>query len=976
MAKQELDSSKFVYFFMFFIALIGLQLSLSERAQASLFAQEDLHTYKHSVKTAQGLVQIHFHYHSKERAILPKFTKFLEADVAKLTEYFAYAPKDIVHVVFNGKNKIANGFETNFPRNLIVLNLHVPMQEDHLQSMDDWWRGLLFHEMVHMVHLERTDELSAVVEKIFGTVGKIIPADVPRWFTEGVAVWAESHFLAGGRLKHLALDSELYDFILKNKSRLTIDRLDEPGLYPHGALAYWIGGHFLAFLEQKRPTTVSCLVRENAHHAMFRLNLTFDRCLGQKVAPLFAEFLDDFVGKRAASGRASAIKNEFKAQRLASIFGKVDLEKGMTFLGDNMYVVEKKPREEALVMYDLVDKVGHLKKFSAPIVRLPFQARNHGVDKNDHDTEDELLVSFTLDPERRNESQHFYSVGAETFSTRELNIPVQSVEHVIALNHQNVYTWSFEKFKWVMRSFVLENGAFREKFKFEFPDYLAIKGVYKLEQKIILKMRHYKKEEELLAEWPLALDASAAPLEKLKVLYRSKFPFEVTWQAPNELGFKSYQKSNDSKWQIIQATPQGYHWWNFDAALLPKEVSRVYFSDQFVALYAGEFFIWDKKQWDEKWQNKELAFEEVHFNTEEPLLLNEFSSSTELAALKEKEKRYLTLSHFKPHYWFLNFDTGSGLSNIGASTSFSDPMDIHRFSLYGHSYFEHSIFGGGGSYAYAEGDYVFQMAFDKGYSAQSSSLANDLASDAKLSLSLTREFYRNQWSFFPSIVFGSQQIKDFISQRKNLFFGASFNAQYSALTRENVLSAMSFYLRTVSDQIEGYNPILNLQSSAQIKWRLRPSLTMENFLSYGNLFKSDYSRGVLYAGGGDSFDRTRLFGFYPIAYGDAFGNVVKTFRTKFDYLIMDIYKGNDLYPFFVRDWSLQFGSEWLSTDRIYSDQKRLSDKTLQSYFMGSKFALTLFYHLPANLELLASSFKKQSGENHLVFNLNLNLGGL
>ena len=110
----------------------------------------------------------------------------------------------------------------------------------------------MLHELVHIIHMDQTRGVLKGLRTIFGAVGKL-GGITPRWFTEGVATWAETNFTIGGRLRNKVLAMELKYLILRDDFCNSIDCLDEPGEYPHGRNSYWMGAYFLKSLEISKP---------------------------------------------------------------------------------------------------------------------------------------------------------------------------------------------------------------------------------------------------------------------------------------------------------------------------------------------------------------------------------------------------------------------------------------------------------------------------------------------------------------------------------------------------------------------------------------------------------------------------------------------------------------------------------------------------------------------------------------------------
>ena len=178
--------------------------------------------------------------------------------------------------------RLTNGNARTFPTDIINLYKFPPSNNEHLVIMEDWLTGLIFHEYVHVTHLDQTRDFLELGRNIFGSIAKFPVMVVPRWFTEGIAVWAESHLSKNGRLSNPLFRKELLIQFLRADYCKTIDCLDEPGLYPNGSLAYWAGAHFMEYMEEKKPGTIKCLVEENSSKIPFLLSVFTSEATGSQ----------------------------------------------------------------------------------------------------------------------------------------------------------------------------------------------------------------------------------------------------------------------------------------------------------------------------------------------------------------------------------------------------------------------------------------------------------------------------------------------------------------------------------------------------------------------------------------------------------------------------------------------------------------------------------------------------------------------
>ncbi len=227
------------------------------------------------------------HYSQDLSSLVKEIKSFANDFVPKVNDYFGYAPRSTVEVVFENEKRFSNGFAHTFPYNKISLRIAQPLGPSYLASSVNYYKKLFLHEYVHILHLDRLEGAWIYGENIFGSIVKVAPQIVPRWFSEGLAMWAEDHFSEEGRLKNELLLEDVKSFV-KNSDCQTLTCLDEPGEYPGGSAAYWVGGAFLKYVENSRPNTLSCIVKRNAEYPI--ITGSFRHCYGEPIEQAYDSF--------------------------------------------------------------------------------------------------------------------------------------------------------------------------------------------------------------------------------------------------------------------------------------------------------------------------------------------------------------------------------------------------------------------------------------------------------------------------------------------------------------------------------------------------------------------------------------------------------------------------------------------------------------------------------------------------------------
>jgi len=149
-------------------------------------------------------------------------------------------------LVVEDTTDITNGYAVPLPYAQVHIYPALPTAVDSISEYESWVRELIRHEFTHIMNFEPTEGVMDVLRKIFG--GIIRPAAMlPRWYTEGLAVEAESRFTNLGRGR-----SSIYGALVRADleagiwGQETIDRLADPGIptWPRGLRPY-AHGYFL-----------------------------------------------------------------------------------------------------------------------------------------------------------------------------------------------------------------------------------------------------------------------------------------------------------------------------------------------------------------------------------------------------------------------------------------------------------------------------------------------------------------------------------------------------------------------------------------------------------------------------------------------------------------------------------------------------------------------------------------------------------
>ncbi|MCA9565488.1 MAG: hypothetical protein KC561_18450, partial [Myxococcales bacterium] len=202
-----------------------------------LRAAEDLAEDWRTIETAH----FRLHFDERNRDFAVRAAELAEESHLQLVPIFGETAEAPIEIVILDDVDTANGSAGAVPYNLITLYVMAPEAGGNLSDSDDWLRGLIIHEYIHILHMNRISGLWAGYNAIFGRTA--IPNQaLPRWFIEGLATYGESRFTEGGRLRNnayrmmLRMDSLSNDFMgPENLSGYPVDWPGATGWYLYGS---------------------------------------------------------------------------------------------------------------------------------------------------------------------------------------------------------------------------------------------------------------------------------------------------------------------------------------------------------------------------------------------------------------------------------------------------------------------------------------------------------------------------------------------------------------------------------------------------------------------------------------------------------------------------------------------------------------------------------------------------------------------
>jgi Tol biopolymer transport system component len=156
-----------------------------------------------------------------------------------------------IAIIIEDFSDYALGFASPFPHRVIRLSLTAPTAKSFDMKFKSWLKIIITHEYTHLAHLEMTAGPTTALRALFGQI--FAPnALQPMWSIEGLAVYNETNFTAGGRGIDSRYDMYLRMAALENQFN-TLDQISGYYLttWPDGTAPYIYGQSLIHFIAKK-----------------------------------------------------------------------------------------------------------------------------------------------------------------------------------------------------------------------------------------------------------------------------------------------------------------------------------------------------------------------------------------------------------------------------------------------------------------------------------------------------------------------------------------------------------------------------------------------------------------------------------------------------------------------------------------------------------------------------------------------------
>jgi hypothetical protein len=325
------------------IIVCAALLIMQNLLAADCLPKRNIKNFRTFTGTMDG-VKMHIHYPLDKESFARRTYAILTEEVSKIHAFFQARPRTDVHWIVDQAID-SNGMATVFPYNIVNLLDFPPTADNYLAKTSDWVKNLVIHEYVHIVTMDMTDGWIDSLRAVFGSAVKT-NGIIPRWMTEGVAVWYESQEKGQGRLSQPQVKWQIVEALKDENFCQELGCLDEPMTYPYGHAPYWIGGAFVEYLEEQRPGFLRCFYHTHAKYIPFFMNRVFHHCGLTSVEQMYQQFKEHYLRKYQSLPITCPWANQRCDYLVQNKLNKslVDYEVGSCLVDNHLYFVTREEK--------------------------------------------------------------------------------------------------------------------------------------------------------------------------------------------------------------------------------------------------------------------------------------------------------------------------------------------------------------------------------------------------------------------------------------------------------------------------------------------------------------------------------------------------------------------------------------------------------------------------------------------------------
>lgn len=257
------------------------------------------------------------HYHGGLEPLAERTASVAETVHATLYRQLGAPSTELTDIVLTDDSDSANGLASTRPYNSIVLYVTAPEDMSTLNDYDDWQLGLVTHEYTHILHLENTSGIPALVNAIFGKI--MVPNQAqPRWILEGLAVALESEHTTAGRIRSTLFDMMLRADVLEDNLASLDEISNEPRRWPGATLWYLYGGKFVDWILNVygRDTFGAVATHHGRAVIPWGINRSMRRVTGRTIPELYGAWSQVIAERYAQQARQIRVRGLREGARL------------------------------------------------------------------------------------------------------------------------------------------------------------------------------------------------------------------------------------------------------------------------------------------------------------------------------------------------------------------------------------------------------------------------------------------------------------------------------------------------------------------------------------------------------------------------------------------------------------------------------------------------------------------------------------
>ncbi|MCP4912177.1 MAG: hypothetical protein GY909_03580 [Oligoflexia bacterium] len=911
-------------------------------------------TYTFELETKLGKVEFEIHADIKQKAFVDRVIEVFQKDSLPIFDYFEYRPTTNIHVVVEEEYTRANGAATVFPRNIMYLFTQPPVGSEHLVNSADWLKGLILHELIHIVHMDQTRGILKGIRNIFGSVGKL-GGVTPRWFTEGIATWGEAYFTDGGRPKNNLFVTETYSRLMDDNFCDEIECLDQPLKYPYGQYPYWVGALFLTEVEMEKPGAIRCIVQFNSSQIPFFLNIAFDRCIGKTATVAFKEWRTRKRAELFANQKAFQEKPVVKKNFVQIPIQKDDrimvFQRDFTVADGKLWTLQFGDRIERLVSLDLEDDTS--KEFRVP----PYIDR---IVRSEN--ENELLVNTStyLRVKKQKEASVVNKENGELNSFSEIkgDYPFQTKDG-------KKYNIVFNYGRWhIVDTNLKTKKEFEEKAKLSLPPYVQIQSAQTFQFKgkeFVAMMVNGDNLKEAWQYW--LVEYKDGNFKKTRKFSSFNEPTRVLATCDNNFLFHQENKILIGRYTSLdqaRVTTLKDSWIEGVSALRWDENNTVVYMKQDPQnLYSLKHGCREiiKELREEARSNRTKTVRSVGDVERKPETTNVADSS------------YPSARHFLPHYWTINYVGGENLNTWMVSTNLNDPLDKDQIRLSVKYFPDFDEVTPTGSIVHDWGWLSTVAYYDRTF--VKTSLRSRPDENELYGFGFAKTWEKGFFNMRSNLGIGQKKITDFVSTRdlREAYFNNTI--VLPKLKHDDFFQGLDLSLNFSFSDVEYADRYMGYEYQLSPHFKLFKDMLFHARGTYGKLDKKGILDGVIYGGGFTDYDYSSFHSFKGLDVNDAFGNEMITYNLELDYKLGDIGWGWGLSPFYLKKLNLIAGQDFIKTEYIFTGRGFKRNSDLRSNYFGLRSSWLFGYMVPVDVDVIQyklddSSYVHDTGTEVIV----------